>query len=117
MLIRLISHQVSCLGYKEGKVFFPITCCRFEGDAGTAMADSCVLYGHCGTSEPGWFNGKLPEVKDGKKPGTVCFNDGKHERCCNSKVGIQVRNCSGFFVYRLPYTTNGCFKAYCGNGE
>ena len=79
------------------------------------MADSCVPYGRCGTNQTGWFRGRLPRVEDGINPGSVCFNDGND--CCNSRLNISVRNCGGFYVYMLPSSTNGCYKACCGDGE
>ena len=78
------------------------------------MADSCVPYGHCGTNQTGWFNGRLPRVAEGIKSGIVCFKDGND--CCKTSVSISVRRCNGFYVYNLPRSTNGCFKAYCGDG-
>ena len=93
-------------------------CCRFDGGAGKAMANSCVPYGRCGTSQTGWFDGHLPNVEDDIQPGAVCFNDGSGG-CCSSRLerDIFVRNCGGFYVYKLPSSTNGCFKAYCGDGK
>lgn len=89
---------------------------RFDGASGKLMANSCVSYGHCGTHQTGWFNGRLPRVAEGKIPAWVCFND--RSSCCNDKTKLQisVRRCDGFYVYNLPRSTNGCFKAYCGNG-
>ena len=79
------------------------------------MADSCVPYDSCGTNQPGWFDGHLPRVAEGKTNATVCFNDGSD--CCKTNLLISVRQCDGFYVYKLPKSTNGCFKAYCGQGE
>ena len=79
------------------------------------MADKCVPHGRCGTRQTGWFNGRLPLVAEGKQDAWVCFNDGRN--CCQTKLQISVRQCNGFYVYYLPRSTNGCFKAYCGNGE
>ena len=79
------------------------------------MANSCVPYGRCGTHHTGWFNGRLPKVEDGIMLGAVCFNDGHN--CCKSRLSISVRNCGNFYVYLLPDSTKGCYKAYCGDGE
>lgn len=87
---------------------------RFDGASGKAMANTCVEYDHCGTRQPGWFNGNLPDVKDGIQKGYVCFND--RGSCCQSWLTIDVRNCGSFFVYKLPQT-KACYKAYCGDGK
>ena len=79
------------------------------------MANSCVPYGRCGTNQTGWFDGRLPQVAEGIIPARVCFNDGSD--CCKTNRAISVRQCDGFYVYNLPTSTNGCFKAYCGNGR
>ncbi|XP_078359023.1 uncharacterized protein LOC144643588 [Oculina patagonica] len=87
---------------------------RFDGAAGKAMANSCVPYGRCGTNQTGWFDGRLPQVADGEISGRVCFNDGND--CCKTNLTVRVRRCDGFYVYSLPRSANGCFKAYCGDG-
>ena len=79
------------------------------------MANRSVPYGSCGTKKTGWFFGRLPQVTEGIMPAKVCFNDGYHS--CDTEVSISVRQCDGFYVYKLPKSTKGCYKAYCGNGE
>ena len=88
---------------------------RLGGEAGNQMAESCVNTGHCGTDEPGWLNGSHPSVSDGVVKRRVCFH--WLENCCGWSTYIEVRNCGGFYVYKLqpPLTSNYSFR-YCGNG-
>ena len=88
---------------------------RFGGEAGNQMAESCVNKRHCGTDEPGWLNGSHPFVSDGVVKRKVCFH--RRENCCGWSVYIDVRNCVGFYVYKLkPPPTSEYNLRYCGNG-
>lgn len=87
---------------------------RFEGRAGTAMANSCPSRFKCGTIVPGWLNGPLPSVQDGIVSREICFNQDRN--CCFTSTQAKVRNCAGFYVFYLrsaPY----CQLRYCGNGR
>lgn len=87
---------------------------RFEGRAGTAMANSCPSRFKCGTIVPGWLNGPLPSVQDGIVSRKICFNQDRD--CCFTSTQAKVRNCAGFYVFYLrsaPY----CQLRYCGNGR
>jgi len=87
---------------------------RFQGKAGNAMANSCPSPFRCGTIVPGWLDGELPSVKEGIVSRKVCFHQNRN--CCYAKVAAKVRNCGGFYVYKLqsaPY----CQMRYCGNGK
>lgn len=77
------------------------------------MADSCVSMRHCGAGMPGWLQGSHPSVADGVVRRKVCFQWSDY--CCRQSTMIDVRNCGGFFVYKLkpPPVCNG---RYCGNG-
>ena len=86
---------------------------RFRGKAGLKMPDSCVDPGFCGTHSPGWFQGKHPSISDGIRNGNVCFN--WMGECCFWLNTVMVKNCSGFYVYRLPPTIF-CDLLYCGDG-
>ncbi|XP_044173286.1 uncharacterized protein LOC114975057 isoform X6 [Acropora millepora] len=72
---------------------------RFGGEAGTQMADTCVTMRHCGASYPGWLNGGHPSVSDGAVLRKVCFTG--YQGCCYFSAFISVRNCNGFYVYKL----------------
>lgn len=41
---------------------------------------------------------------------TACVSN--YESCCEKSYEVEVKNCGGFNVYRLP-TTFGCSQAYC----
>ena len=86
---------------------------RFGGGAGNQMPKSCVAMYHCGTAMPGWLNGSHPAVADGAVQRTVCFNAANN--CCYHSTNITVRNCGGFYVYRLKQPPT-CHLRYCGNG-
>ncbi|XP_067037302.1 protein sidekick-2-like isoform X2 [Acropora muricata] len=89
---------------------------RFGGEAGTQMADSCVSMRHCGARYPGWLSGGHPSVSDGAVLRKVCFTG--YRGCCQYSTFISVRNCSGFYVYKLSpvYPTYySCNFRYCSS--
>lgn len=89
---------------------------RFTRGAGNQMAESCVIGGHCGTDRPGWLSGIHPSVAEGAVKRTVCFYG--PSGCCHYSTEISVRNCGGFYVYRLGKPPNvRCPFRYCGNGK
>jgi len=78
------------------------------------MAESCVIEGHCGTNRPGWLSGIHPSVAEGAVKRTVCFYG--PSGCCQYSTEIRVRNCGGYYVYRLRKPPNmQCPFRYCGN--
>ena len=86
---------------------------RFGGKAGNQMPESCVPKLRCGTHAPGWLNGSHPSVAVGAVRRKVCFHWGNG--CCQWSTYIEVRNCSGFYVYKL-HRPPACTLRYCGNG-
>ena len=86
---------------------------RFSGAAGNQMADSCVKMYHCATDAPGWLRASHPTVAEGSVQRTVCFTS--NFSCCAYSSKISVRNCGGFYVYKLEKPPH-CFLRYCGNG-
>ena len=86
---------------------------RFGGGAGNQMADTCVLMYNCGTHDTGWLSGKHPSVADGAVHRKVCFT--YFSGCCSYTLDVLVRNCGGFYVYKLQ-PTHYCLARYCGNG-
>ena len=86
---------------------------RFSGGAGDQMPESCVPKLRCGTHVPGWLNGSHPSVAAGVVQRQVCFTRNSH--CCDWSTYISVRNCGGFFVYKL-HPPPACSLRYCGNG-
>ncbi|XP_074612974.1 uncharacterized protein LOC141871838 isoform X2 [Acropora palmata] len=90
---------------------------RFGGEAGTQMADTCVSMRHCGARYPGWLSGGHPSVSDGAVLRKVCFT-GYRGSCCRYSTFISIRNCNGFYIYKLspvvPYYYRCTFR-YCSS--
>lgn len=79
------------------------------------MATSCVPANRCGTLVPGWMAGKHPSVEDGVVKHFVCF--AMNQLCCMASVSMRVRNCSGFYVYKLDLLKSLGFSfRLCGAG-
>lgn len=78
------------------------------------MPHECVPSHHCGTHAAGWLRGEHPLVHDGAVSKTVCYH--WINNCCWRSNNILVRNCGGFFVYRLQKPP-GCQYRYCGVGS
>ena len=87
---------------------------RFGGEAGNQMADSCVPVYHCNSVAPAWLNARHPSVAEGAVKRKVCFS--RYRRCCFASTYITVRNCGGFYVYKL-FSSPSCDIRYCGNGN
>lgn len=88
---------------------------RFMGSAGIFMPNSCLGDAKCNTEMPGWVNGSHPSVAEGNVTRTVCF--GLPRSCCSATTEIEIRNCSGFYVYKLVEVPS-CPMRYCGaHGE
>ena len=83
----------------------------FQGAAGDRMLDKCVAEWHCGTQYPGWLSGGHPPVADDEVVREVCYNRQTH--CCGWTNEIKVKNCSGYYVYKLQETPHN--YRYCGN--
>ena len=85
---------------------------RFYGLAGSVMASSCIPTYRCNTDLPGWMEGSLPTIDEGKVLRKVCFHG--FGSCCYKDVQINVRNCGPFYIYRLKKLTF-CSSRYCGS--
>ena len=89
---------------------------RFGGEAGTQMADTCAKLRHCGAVNPGWLSEGHPSMSDGVALRKVCFTG--YQGCCHYSTFISVRNCSGFYVYKLspvvPYYYQ-CNYRFCSS--
>ena len=87
----------------------------YNGSAGTRMATTCVPADHCGTLVPGWLAGNHPSVDEGLVVRSVCLS--KSQVCCMTSVSVLVRNCGGFFVYKLDVNASLSFTfRVCGAG-
>ena len=86
-----------------------------NGSAGTQIATTCVASEHCGTIAPGWMPGEHPRAEEGVVKRFVCFS--YKQLCCGDSGTLRVRNCGGFFVYKLDSmpSFNVSFRV-CGAG-
>ena len=88
---------------------------RFQGAAGDRMADECVVRWRCGTKHPGWLNGRHPTVDDGEVTRKVCYAGNWKTHCCGMKRQVKVKNCTGYYVYKLNWNPPLNNSRYCGN--
>ncbi|XP_038046844.1 uncharacterized protein LOC119721045 [Patiria miniata] len=85
---------------------------RFSGPAGEEVTRYCQPIGACGTFYPIWLM-DVPSTESGETvKGTMCINTQK-PGCCNEKIQVLVRNCGGFYIYRLPQLETTLIAAYC----
>lgn len=93
------------------------------------MPIRCASVNYCGTQAPIWLRledgQRLPEAFQQVQL-TACSSWSRHHYdeeddsgpvseyadCCAMKYPVSVRNCSGYFVYRLQ-PTEACNMAYC----
>lgn len=85
---------------------------RFTSFVGAKMPEGVVPPLRCGTHEPIWLNGKHPSVDDGNVARTVCINSNGQNNGCYDSFEINVKNCTGYFVYYLK-PLYYCAAAYC----
>jgi len=77
------------------------------------MAVTCVKKYHCSAQFPGWLRGNHPSVEEGNVTRTVCFT--KDDDCCGASIKVAVRNCSGFYVYKIDEKPENCSFRFCGS--
>lgn len=76
------------------------------------MATRCIPRNRCNSQMSGWISGSNPSVADGKVTRTACMHSSSG--CCTYYYSsVEIRNCSGFYVYNLPPTST-CHSRYCG---
>ncbi|XP_059816489.1 uncharacterized protein LOC132388155 isoform X2 [Hypanus sabinus] len=83
---------------------------RFNSSGGWKIPETVVPQGHCSGDYSGWLNGPHPSVGEGEVTRTVCFTEG--EDPCSWDQQIRVKNCTGYFVYRL-WPTREADAVYC----
>lgn len=64
----------------------------------------------CSVSYPAFLDGYFPDESDGIVNKTVCIK--QRSDCCKETIPIQLKNCSGFYVYHLK-PLRECSSAYC----
>ncbi|XP_072893098.1 uncharacterized protein [Hemitrygon akajei] len=84
---------------------------RFHSSGDRKIPETVVPQYRCSGKKPGWLNGPHPNVEEGEVTRTVCFS--KDEKPCDKKQEIRVKNCSGYFVYRLWPTPHHGKLVYC----
>ena len=86
---------------------------RFFSVAGGEMPTTKPNLNRCGTYIPIWMNGSHPAINDGIVPRKACANiPFKSPLGCGYSYSIQVRNCSGYYIYKLK-APHHCLLAYC----
>lgn len=84
---------------------------RFEGAAGTRLADYSVPTGHCGAEATGWVKfATEPSVGETENQ-TVCFN--WNGVSCIWPQQVPMTNCQDFFVYALVAPSLSDVVRYC----
>ena len=84
---------------------------RFTGAAGRMMATYCIPKGSCNSRAVGWIDGNHPSEAYQLVSATVCFH--WNSNCCAWSRPVQIRNCSGYYIYKLQKTVF-CLNRYCG---
>lgn len=84
---------------------------RFTGDAGAMMAPYCIPQSTCNTDMTGWINGgDHPSTAYETVTRSACMH--WSSSCCYASYSVEIRNCSGFYVYKLQKPS--CNQRYCG---
>ncbi|XP_048580273.1 uncharacterized protein LOC5514016 isoform X2 [Nematostella vectensis] len=85
---------------------------QFTGKAGYYHFPGHVVpEGRCGATASGWMSGTHPSVSEGVVKRTVCFHSNSQE--CRYSVSVYVRNCFGFYVYKLRKLDAAWNARYC----
>ncbi|XP_076080405.1 oncoprotein-induced transcript 3 protein-like [Mytilus galloprovincialis] len=66
----------------------------------------------CGTGSPIWINGTYPVSVGETVNSTACVRGFKQTDTCIATYHIEIKKCSGFYVYKLPYV-DLCYSAFC----
>ncbi|XP_072894602.1 uncharacterized protein [Hemitrygon akajei] len=83
---------------------------RFNSSGGWKIPETVVPQGRCSGEYSGWLKGSHPKVEEEEVTRTICFTVG--ENTCYWRREIRVKNCSGYFVYRL-WPTPSSNSVYC----
>ncbi|KAJ7330799.1 hypothetical protein OS493_021733 [Desmophyllum pertusum] len=74
------------------------------------MASYCIPHSTCNTEMVGWVSGAHPTAAYELVTRTACMH--YTSGCCQTNYPVEIRNCSGFYVYKLQPT--GSNQRYCG---
>ena len=86
---------------------------RFLSEAGGEIPTAKPKRESCGTYIPIWMNGSHPRVEHNIVARKACANEPfVFPIGCGYSYNIHVRNCSGYYIYKLK-KPSGCFRAYC----
>ncbi|XP_021375796.1 mucin-2-like [Mizuhopecten yessoensis] len=85
---------------------------RFVGEAGSDMTNDreSLMRNSCGTFNPLWMDGEIPDVAEGIVDRKVCLKSLLSS--CHKSFTIQVKNCCSYRVYYL-HSANMCPSSYC----
>ena len=83
---------------------------RFTGSAGVMMASHCFPRGSCGSDMVGWISGSHPPSPFEVTWPSVCWHTSSS--CCAASYTASIRNCVGFYVYRLQKPLE-CNRRHC----
>jgi len=87
---------------------------RFMGSGGWNMPTQPPEIRRCSTSATGWVNGTLPTTDGQWVSRNACFH--WTDTTCRLNLGIEIRNCGEYNVYRLP-NTGSCSYRYCSDPQ
>ncbi|XP_033633572.1 uncharacterized protein LOC117295114 [Asterias rubens] len=85
---------------------------RFDSPAGEEITHYCQNIGSCGTRYPIWLLDVQYTESGETVKGIMCVNT-DDPGCCNIKIMVLVRNCGGFYIYRLPQLNTDQPAGYC----
>ncbi|KXJ10047.1 Oncoprotein-induced transcript 3 protein [Exaiptasia diaphana] len=89
---------------------------RFKSIVGGMMPETKPSPNHCGTVAPIWIRDTHPTTKGQQKDVTACANIQNIANGCLVKHKISIKNCGGFYVYKLK-RIYGCPAAYCAGDK
>ena len=75
------------------------------------MAPYCIPKKSCITHGAGWINGSHPSEAYQLVSTNACFHF--QSNCCLMSSPVQIRNCHGYYVYKLQKPEK-CHYRYCG---
>ncbi|VDI64888.1 Hypothetical predicted protein [Mytilus galloprovincialis] len=87
---------------------------RIDSVTGNDIVNGSVTIMHCGTVNPLWMNGSIPDVSHKTVDRKVCYSGLSNS--CEKEFNIKVRNCGNYRIYYL-IQLNVDKSAYCFDDE